>query len=379
MQNSLPPPSFWQGKRVLITGHTGFKGSWLALWLQARGAEVAGYALPPATEPALFAEARVEQGMTSVTGDIRDLDLLLRMVRAHEPDVVFHLAAQPLVRESYRAPVETYAANVMGTVNLLEAVRQTEQVRVVVVVTTDKVYENHEWVWGYRETDRLGGHDPYSSSKACAELVVSAYRDSFFSAANGSPAPAVASVRGGNVIGGGDWAENRLVPDIIQAFTAGRPVRIRNPHAIRPWQHVLELLGGYLLLAERLWTPDAGYIGGWNFGPDADDARPVGWVADHLQELWGAGASWEQDEAEHPHEASYLRLDCSKAKALLGWAPKLRLAAALGWTVEWYRAHREGADMRNFTLEQISRYESIAHDFSSDPAEGRLPHPAGAP
>jgi CDP-glucose 4,6-dehydratase len=359
--------SFWSGKRVLLTGHTGFKGSWLALWLQALGADVVGLALDPPSTPSLYRQARVAEGMTSIHGDIRDLDVVVRAMERHRPEVVFHLAAQSLVRSSYEAPVETFATNVMGTVHVLEAMRQVGSVRVGVVVTSDKCYANREsMLWGYRETDPMGGHDPYSSSKGCTELVVASYRQSFFeprSTAEGEGAVALASVRAGNVIGGGDWATDRLVPDAIRAFASGRPVHIRRPDAIRPWQHVLDPLGGYLLLAEQLWANDAPRSGAWNFGPDADDARPVAAVVEQMIQRWGEGAAATLDDGPHPHEATYLRLDCSKARSLLGWRPRLPLARALDWTVEWYRAVQNGEDARTHSLDHIHRYEALsAHD-----------------
>lgn len=341
---------FWRGKRVLLTGHTGFKGSWLALWLASRGARVAGYALEPPTTPSLFELAGVGRDVEDIRGDVRDADAVRQAIANHRPDAVFHLAAQPLVRHSYDAPLETYAVNVMGTAHVLEACRRTDSVRVAVVITTDKVYENAEWLWGYRENDRLGGHDPYSNSKACAELVTAAYRDSFF--AKGA---AVATARAGNVIGGGDWARDRLVPDAMKAFAEGRTLRIRNPQAIRPWQHVLEPLAGYLMLAERLWD-DRSFAGAWNFGPSDDDARPVAEVAERLAALWGANAAVELEPGEKPHEAQLLKLDSSKARTSLQWKPRLDLDTALARVVEWYRLHASGGDVRALTLAQIDSY-----------------------
>jgi CDP-glucose 4,6-dehydratase len=348
--------SFWRGKRVLLTGHTGFKGGWLALWLQALGAEVIGLSIDPPSTPSLFDQARVAEGMTSLHGDIRDPELVREVLSAHRPEVVFHLAAQSLVRPSYRSPVATYATNVMGTVHVLDAIRHVESVRAGVVVTSDKCYENREsMLWGYREGDPVGGHDPYSNSKGCAELVTSAYRSSYFGdAASG---PALATARAGNVIGGGDWAEDRLIPDVVRAFSTGEPAHIRRPDAVRPWQHVLEPLGGYLLLAEQLWAGGADAAGAWNFGPDDRDARPVEYVVEQMIEHWGPGAAAVQDEGPHPHEATYLRLDCSKARALLGWTPQLPLDEALRWTAEWYQAVRRGENARDCTLAQIHRYE----------------------
>lgn len=350
---------FWQGKKVLITGHTGFKGSWLCLWLQSMGAHVVGYALNPPTDPCLFEVARVGDGMTSVIGDVRDLESFQAALSEHQPEVVFHMAAQPLVRHSYEHPVETYATNVMGTVHMLDAVRHTDSVQAVVSITSDKCYKNVEWVWGYRETDALGGHDPYSSSKGCAELVIDAFRNSYFSANDKrAQTVALASTRAGNVIGGGDWAKDRLIPDIVRAFMEGRPVVIRSPNAIRPWQHVLEPLNGYLTLAEHLWADGSKYAQAWNFGPDDEESKTVSWIVKHLSSTWD-GAHWEIDGADHPHENTYLKLDCSKAKNLLGWAPKLRLATTLEWITEWYRAYQRKEDMRALTEEQILQFEKL--------------------
>ena len=344
----------WSGKPVFLTGHTGFKGAWLALWLARLGARVTGYALNPPSNPSLFERARVADGMQSVIADLSDLPKLAAEMQRAQPEVVFHLAAQSLVRRSYADPVATYATNVLGTAHLLEAVRRTPSVRAVVVVTTDKCYENNEWAWGYRETDRLGGRDPYSNSKACAELVTQAFRDSFFTA--GARRVAVASARAGNVIGGGDWAEDRLVPDFVRATLKGEPVRIRRPDAVRPWQHVLDPLHGYLLLAEKLLAEGERWAQGWNFGPDERDARNVRWVADRFVSLWGGAARWEQDRGEHPHEAAMLRLDISKARQVLGWRPAWDVERALERTVQWYNAHAGGADARSLVLEQIDAF-----------------------
>jgi CDP-glucose 4,6-dehydratase len=351
--------SFWRGKRVFVTGHTGFKGSWLCLWLQQMGAKVTGYALPSPTNPGMFEAARVAEGMTSIIGDVRDLDHLARSLAEHEPEIVLHLAAQPLVRLSYREPVETYSTNVMGTVHLLEAVRRTPSVRAVVNVTSDKCYENREWVWGYRETEPMGGFDPYSNSKGCAELVTDAFRNSYFHPAKyAEHGVALASGRAGNVIGGGDWAGDRLIPDMMRAISAGVPVEIRNPHAIRPWQHVLEPLSGYLVLAQRLHEEGAKFCGGWNFGPHDTDTQPVQWIVEHLVEQWGDGAAWRRDPSPQPHEATYLKLDCSKAKSLLGWSPRLTLSQAIDFVVEWHKAYIKDADMRALSLSQIETYQA---------------------
>lgn len=348
---------FWNGKTVLLTGHTGFKGGWLSLWLQSLGAKVIGYSLPPPTTPSLFEVARVVEGMVSLIGDIRDLERLRAVIAERRPEIVIHMAAQALVRYSYTNPVETYATNVMGTVHLLEAVRQAGGVRVVINVTSDKCYENREWIWGYRENEAMGGFDPYSSSKGCAELVTAAYRNSFFNPTDFKKhGVALASVRAGNVIGGGDWAEDRLIPDIMRAITAGRPAVIRNPHAIRPWQHVLEPLAGYLLLAQKLWEEGLAYAEGWNFGPADEDAKPVSRIVEHLTRMWGEGAQWKLDAGEHPHEAHYLKLDCSKARARLGWRPRWGLEKSLEAIAAWHRAYPGGLDMRAATLAQIIQY-----------------------
>jgi CDP-glucose 4,6-dehydratase len=351
---------FWESKKVLITGHTGFKGSWLSLWLQKQGACIVGYSLPPPTEPSLFELANVADGMTSITGDIRDLEHLQTVIAEHKPEIIIHMAAQSLVRYSYHNPVDTYSTNVMGTVNVLEAVKQSDGVRVLINITSDKCYENREWIWCYRENEPMGGYDPYSSSKGCAELVTSAYRRSYFANVN-SPehSVAVATTRAGNVVGGGDWASDRLIPDIMNAFIENRPVTIRNPHAIRPWQHVLEPLSGYLMLAEKLFYQGKTFAGAWNFGPDDQDARSVSWIADYLIRLWGKDARWETDIDQHPHEATHLKLDCSKAKSLLRWSPKLDLATTLEWIVKWYRAYHQRKNMRKITEAEISRYENM--------------------
>jgi CDP-glucose 4,6-dehydratase len=351
--------SFWSDKKVFITGHTGFKGSWLSLWLQQLGADVTGYALHPPTKPSLFEAAKVTEGMISIIGDIRDDIKLINAVRKSSPDVVFHMAAQPLVRRSYKNPVETYSTNVMGTVNLLEAVRQTPNVRAVVNVTTDKCYENKEWPWGYRENESMGGFDPYSSSKGCAELVTAAYRQSFFNSSSSkfSAQTAVATARAGNVIGGGDWAEDRLIPDILRAIESGDCIHIRNPLATRPWQHVLEPLSGYLVLAEKL-TSESGqqYAEGWNFGPREDDVRPVKWIVEKMIQYWGNGTSWQPVGGIHPHEAHYLKLDISKAKARLDWQPKWQLSSALEHVLSWHKSYLQGVNVRDLTLQQINTY-----------------------
>lgn len=351
-------PSFWRQRRVLVTGHTGFKGAWLCLWLQKLGAEVVGFALQPPTQPSLFEEARVASEMRSDHGDVRDLRRLVQVVSESRPEIIIHMAAQSLVRSSYSDPVATYATNVMGTVHVLEAARGADTVRVVINVTSDKCYENREWVWGYREDEAMGGSDPYSSSKGCSELVTSAYRSAFFR----DSAVAIASARSGNVIGGGDWAQDRFVPDFVRTATKGRTLLIRSPDAVRPWQFVLEPLRGYLSLVQALWNDPARYAGGWNFGPGVEGERPVRWLADQLAAKWGDGVRWERDSRQHPHEANVLKLDCSKARAHLGWRPRMTLDAALAAVVEWYKSHHAGFDMRTTTMRQIDEYVSGISD-----------------
>ncbi len=345
--------SFWQGKRVLLTGHTGFKGSWLALWLQQLGAEVTGVSLPAPTDPGLFKVANVEEGITSIYGDIRELATLKRTFLAVNPDVVIHLAAQSLVRYSYQKPIETYQTNVMGSLHVLEAVRDCKNVRAVVMVTTDKCYENKEWIWPYRENDPMGGHDPYSSSKGCAELLVASYRKSFFANKNSA---AIATARAGNVIAGGDWASDRLIPDIIKAFQNQQTVRIRNPNSIRPWQHVLEPLSGYLILAEKLYTHGHEFAGPWNFGPKTEDMQPVQRIVTMIAKYF-TDAQWQQDDSENVHESHCLKLDSSKAADKLAWQPTWCLQQSIQKTVEWYRAEQQGMNMRKFCQEQIKAFE----------------------
>jgi CDP-glucose 4,6-dehydratase len=362
---------FWNGKRVFVTGHTGFKGGWLSLWLQQLGAQVTGFSLQPPTEPNLFTVAKVGASMSSVHGDICDLPALRSALAAARPEVVFHLAAQSLVRRSYEEPLDTYAVNVVGTANLLEAVRAAGSVRSVVLITTDKCYANAEWVWGYRENDRLGGSDPYSSSKACAELVISAYRNSFFHPdSHARHGVAIASARAGNVIGGGDWAADRLVPDIFRAMIGGLTLKVRNPKSIRPWQHVLEPLRGYLTLAQRLYEHGVAYGEAWNFGPEFSDAQPVEWIVQRLAQLWGPGARWEIDGGVQPHEAKTLRLDSSKAASRLGWRPVWPVAEALDKTTHWYKAWTANQDMRSVTASQIEDYSRTAEAAGRSAAAG---------
>ncbi|HEV7163513.1 MAG TPA: CDP-glucose 4,6-dehydratase [Solirubrobacteraceae bacterium] len=351
-------PAFWRGRRVLLTGHTGFKGAWLSLWLQTLGAQVTGFSNEIPTEPSLYELADVQAGMSaSIEGDVRDVAALAEALAGSDPEVVIHMAAQSLVRRSFAEPVETYATNVMGTVNVLDAVRlHGRSVRSVVNVTSDKCYENREWEWGYREDEPMGGHDPYSSSKGAAELVTSAFRRSFFSDPDG---PRLASARAGNVIGGGDWGEDRLVPDIMSAALAGETVRVRNPNSLRPWQHVLNPLSGYLVLAQALWdSPE--HARGWNFGPTEEDARPVGWIVERLAELWPGELRSELDEGPHPHEARYLKLDSSRARSRLGWRPLVELDGTLTSIVQWYRALQAGEDMGAVTRGQIESFQYAA-------------------
>jgi CDP-glucose 4,6-dehydratase len=356
-------PAFWKSKRVLITGHTGFKGAWLSLWLQKLGTTIVGYSLAPPTSPSLFDVAHVADGMTSLHGDVRDLHYLTQVIAEYQPEVIIHMAAQSLVRRSYADPVETYSTNIMGTVNVLEAARSCKGVRVIINVTTDKCYENREWLWGYREDEPLGGHDPYSSSKACAELVTTAYRRSYFAQTrNRHAGPIVASARSGNVIGGGDWSKDRLVPDIVRALFDKHPVRIRNAAAVRPWQHVLEPLNGYISLAQHLWEQGAIFAEAWNFGPNENDAKPVSWITDELCARWDGHPRWERDDCDELHEAHYLKLDSTKARTRLNWWPKLDLTTAVDWVVEWYQAYERREDMLQVTRAQIQQYAEITRE-----------------
>ena len=352
--------SFWFGRRTFLTGHTGFKGGWLATWLLDLGAKVSGYSLPPETERCYFSLCDLERRLDSQFGDILDAEALNAAVRRSRPEILVHLAAQPLVRRSYRQPAQTFATNVMGTVNLLEAARKTPSVRAVVVITSDKCYENRESMWGYRETDPVGGHDPYSASKGCAELVTGAYQRSFFQ--GGDLRIGAASARAGNVFGGGDAAEDRLVPDAVRALHSGEPLIVRNPRSVRPWQHVMEPLAGYLALAERLYADGNPWAGAWNFGPGYDAAVPVSALADLLIKHWGIGSWRAAEDANAPHETCHLKLDCSKARMLLGWQPILPLDKAVELTMKWYRLPRANprADMFDYSREQIRDYEQLA-------------------
>jgi CDP-glucose 4,6-dehydratase len=340
--------SFWSGRSVFLTGHTGFKGAWATLLLGHLGARVTGYALPPQSDADLFNVARAAQDLSHVIGDVRDFTSLVDAMKTASPEIVVHMAAQSLVRQSYDEPVETYAINVMGTVHVLEAARQIPSIRAVVVVTSDKCYENREWEWGYREADTLGGYDPYSNSKGCAELVTACYRRSFF-----SQGAKIATARAGNVIGGGDWSTDRLVPDAMRAFIDRKALRVRNPRSVRPWQFVLEPVTAYLMLAQRLAAAAGDYADAWNFGPGTSSEVSVGEVVESLVKRWGAGASWAADAGHHVHEASYLKLDCSKANSRLGWFPRTGFDDAINMSVDWYKAYHNGTNMREFTLNQI--------------------------
>jgi CDP-glucose 4,6-dehydratase len=346
---------FWKSKKVFLTGHTGFKGSWVSLWLQSMGAIVKGYSLEPNTKPNLFTEANVEENMNSEFGDIRNLNQISKSMLDFNPDILIHMAAQPLVRLSYQEPVDTYTTNVIGTVNVLEAARSCPNLKAIVSVTTDKCYENNEWDWGYRENEPMGGHDPYSSSKGCAELVTSAYRRSFF---NSEDTASLASARAGNVIGGGDWADDRLIPDILKAFEKSESVIIRNPISTRPWQHVLEPLSGYLVLAQELFENGKEYAEGWNFGPKDEDCQPVNWILDKMVANWGEGASWELDKNNNPHEAGFLKLDCSKASNRLKWQPKWSLQQTLKLIIEWHQVYVNKGDVKEQCLTEIKKYSN---------------------
>ncbi|MHB9052837.1 MAG: CDP-glucose 4,6-dehydratase [Thermoleophilia bacterium] len=347
--------SYYKGRNVLVTGHTGFKGSWLSSWLLWLGASVTGFSLPlDPGEPSLFEIMGIEREMRSISGDVRNAEILAEVFRKNRPEIIFHLAAQPLVRRSYREPLETYSTNVLGTANVLEAARHCPSVGAIVVITSDKCYQNREWIWGYRENEPLGGRDPYSSSKACAELVTAAYAKSFFSAPD---AASIASARSGNVIGGGDWAEDRLVPDIVRALTTGTPVLLRNPGSVRPWQHVLEPLNGYMMLGEKLLNNSADYTGAWNFGPPDSDNLTVGAMTEKFIALWGAGSLEVSHDPESLHEARLLKLDCSKSRDELGWKPVLGAEESIGMTVDWYRNYfEEPARAAEKTAQQIAAY-----------------------
>jgi CDP-glucose 4,6-dehydratase len=354
--------SFWAGRKVFVTGHTGFMGGWLTLVLARMGARVTGYALPPPTQPNLFTAARVDAACRTTIGDVRDAAALAAAVAACEPEIVLHLAAQPLVRLAHAEPVETYATNVMGTVHLLDAVRRAPSAAAVIVITSDKAYENREWSWGYRETDALGGREPYGNSKACAELAVEAYRRSYFEGGR----TGIATVRAGNIIGGGDWARDRLIPDAVRAFSGGRTLSIRHPNSVRPFQHVLDPVRGMLMLAERVAARPGEFDGGWNFGPAEHDTRAAGWMAERIAQLWGPTARWQAEPAAGPHEAKLLVLSSAQAEARLGWQPTWNSEAAVARAVTWYRAFYDGADAAPLTQTQIADHETASAESSHE-------------
>jgi CDP-glucose 4,6-dehydratase len=357
--NNLIDASFWRNKKVFLTGHTGFKGGWLSTWLSEMGSNVTGYSLLPNTEPSFYSKLNVSSIITeSIIGDIRDFNNLKNKIMKSQPEIIFHLAAQPLVRSSYYDPITTYSTNVMGTVNLLQIIRDVSSVKVVVVVTTDKCYENNNWVWGYRESDPLGGSDPYSNSKACCELVVDAFRKSYFMSLPRSEGLAISTARAGNVIGGGDWSNDRLLPDAFHHFEKDKPLPIRNPNAVRPWQHVLEPLSGYLTLAEAMYNNQDAFSSAWNFGPYDDDCKSVREVVNTVIDNWPTAASWFKDETNQPHEAQLLKLDCSKAHTSLNWKPKWSLQIAVSKSVSWHQAQNNNQDMLTYTINQINEYIS---------------------
>lgn len=356
MESLEMTPSFWNNKRVLITGHTGFKGSWLTIWLKKLGAEVIGYSNSIPTNPSLCELSGINSDITSITGDIRDLDALRNTFSQYNPQIVIHMAAQSLVSPSYDDPVETYSTNVMGTVNLFECIRKTNDTSVIINVTSDKCYENKETLNGYVETDRIGGHDPYSNSKACSELVTSSFRNSFFS--DYPNEKNLASVRAGNIIGGGDWSENRLVPDIMKSLQQELPLKIRNPNGIRPWQHVLDPLNGYLTLAEHLWDHGSKFSEAWNFGPEQNNIKPVSWIVEQISEYWGSSLKWEKSVHDF-HETNVLSLNCSKSKSQLNWNPKLNLIDSIKWTVDWFKEFYNKSDMREITEKQINDFNLL--------------------
>ena len=353
-------PEFWRGKRVLITGHNGFKGSWMAIWLQSIGVDLTGYSLGVPTIPSLYEEGNIQEGMSNIFGDVRDFEKLLSVVDQFKPEIIFHMAAQSLVLKGYENPIDTYSTNVMGTVNILECSRRCPGVKAVINVTTDKCYENKEWPWGYRECDSIGGFDPYSNSKGCSELITNSYRSSYFNPQTYSAhGVALATVRAGNVIGGGDWAENRLIPDILSSFQGKQAVIIRSPESIRPWQHVLEPLRGYLMLAERLYQEGASFSEAWNFGPRDEDVQTVAWIVNEMSNLWGEDATWICSEDPGPHEAHFLKLDISKAKSKLNWYPRLGLRDSLSFVVDWSKRRSAGIGAREITESQIAQYQKM--------------------
>jgi len=351
--------SFWKNKKVLLTGHTGVKGSWLSLWLKRLNVDLIGFSNSVPTKPSLFELAGIEETITSITGDISDSSQISDVIKKYNPDIIIHMAAQSLVLKSYEYPLETFSTNTMGTVNLLDAIRKVGTPKVVLNVTSDKCYENKELGLKFKEDDPIGGLDPYSSSKGCAELVTSAFRNSFFNIDDfDRHHVAIASVRAGNVIGGGDWAEDRLIPDIFKNILVNKPIKIRNPDSIRPWQFILDALYGYLLLIEKLWDDGIKYSGAWNFG-SMEDARTVSWITKKLSELWDVNIDWEFEKKDHKHEANYLELDCSKSSRMLGWKPKMDLSMTLEWIVNWYKQYQQKNDIRPFTEKQIEKYNSL--------------------
>jgi CDP-glucose 4,6-dehydratase len=357
MEDLAMNSQFWKGKKVLLTGHTGFKGSWLSLWLQKLGSDLIGFSNSIPTKPSLFELANVQDGMNSIMGDVCDLNHLKRVISEYQPEIVFHMAAQSLVHESYKNPVETYATNVMGTINLFEAIRTEGNVHAIVNITSDKCYENKGGIQAYKETDPMGGYDPYSSSKGCAEIATSSFRNSFFNPAEYEKHKvALASVRAGNVIGGGDWSPYRLIPDIVRGIIESHTVKIRNPDSIRPWQYVMDPLNGYLILAEKLWENGPKYMGGWNFGPNDNNTKPVSWIVEKISQFYGKDFIWQLTDENFKHEATYLKLDCSKAKEKLGWYTKMNLELALSWTIEWYKQYKQNDDIRYFTEKQIENF-----------------------
>lgn len=360
MENMVINQTFWKDKKVLLTGHTGFKGSWLSLWLQKLGSDVIGFSRDIPTKPSLFELCNVADDMISIMGDICNIEHLRTVMTEHKPEIVIHMAAQSLVGRSYDNPLETFSTNVLGTVNVFEVIRKIRNVRVVINVTSDKCYENRESISGYKETDPMGGYDPYSCSKGCAELVTSSFRNSFFNPKEyDKHGIALASVRAGNIIGGGDWSPNRLVPDIMKGLIENQTVTIRNPSSVRPWQFVLEPLRGYLMLAEKLWHEGPRYVEGWNFGPDDQDVKPVFWLIEKISQKWGKKVNWNLNNTHNYHETNYLRLDCSKAKMKLGWSPKLNMEKTIEFVVEWYKQFEKNQDVKGITEEQISKYNSL--------------------
>jgi len=351
---------FWKGKTVLLTGHTGFKGSWLSLWLQKLGVKLIGFSKDIPTKPSLFEIANVKDGMTSVTGNVCNYEQIEKVVRDYKPEIVIHMAAQAILRQSYKDPIETYSTNVMGTVNVLESIRNSGNVKVILNVTSDKCYEPNKLSNGFNEDDRLGGYDPYSNSKACAELVTSSFRNSFFNPSEYTKhGIALASVRAGNVIGGGDWGSDRLIPDIMRGILKNGMIEIRHPEAIRPWQHVLDPLNGYLVLIEKLWASGPEFSEGWNIGPEKNDEKPVRWILEKLTELWNRDIQWKTNNERIPYEEKFLRLSCSKARKKLGWRPKLKLEQGLIWTINWYKQYEEKKDLREFTEGQIAKFQDM--------------------